>query len=415
MADPVHRQYEDLPYPPRDPRDEAKRLITGSPSRLAELDHFVYGGRRDFRRPFRALVAGGGTGDAAIMLAQQLADTGAADAEIVYLDWSTASRKVAEARAAARKLANIRFVTGSLVEIDKLGLGRFDYIDCCGVLHHLPDPPAGLRTLAGVLAEDGGMGLMLYGRLGRVGVYPAQAMLQALVNDADDTTARLAVAKKLLAQLPATNWLKRNPFVTDHIVEGDAGVFDLLLHARDRAYDVAEVDELVRGCGLRLVAFVPPARYEPASYLSDAALLRRLDGKPMLERASFAENLAGNIKSHVFYAVRSTNKVATPQPERDAVPVYCEAEMAATARGFKPGATLKAGVDGWTVKLPLPPLTPAIAGLIDGERSLAHIHRAIAERRPDLSWDDFLAQFRLYYAAFHGVGHLMLKLPAGRA
>jgi SAM-dependent methyltransferase len=412
MTDPVHRQYEDLPYPPRDPRDEAKRLITGSPSRLAELDHFVFGGRRDLRRPFRALVAGGGTGDAAIMLGQQLVDAGAADAEVVYLDWSTASRKVAEARAEARGLKNLRFVTGSLLEIDKLGLGRFDYIDCCGVLHHLPDPPAGLRSLVSVLAEDGGLGLMLYGRLGRIGVYPAQAMLQALVNEGEDTSARLLTAKKLLAQLPATNWLKRNPFVTDHIVKGDPGIFDLLLHARDRAYDVAEIDEFVRGAGLRLASFVPPARYEPASYLSDAALLRRLDGKPMLERAAFAENLAGNIKSHVFYVVGRTNPVAAPQPGRDAVPVYSEAGMATTARAFKPGATLKASVDGWTAKMPLPPLTPAIAELIDGVRSLADIHALIAQRRPDLSWDDFFAQFRLYYAAFHGVGHLMLKLPA---
>ncbi len=412
MTDPVHLQYETLPYPPRDPRDEAKRLVTGSPSRLAELDHFVFGGRRDFRRPFRALVAGGGTGDAAIMLGQQLVDAGTREAEIVYLDWSTASRKIAEARAAARGLKNLRFVTGSLLEIGKLGLGRFDYIDCCGVLHHLPDPPAGLQALAEALAEEGGMGLMLYGRLGRTGVYPAQAMLQALVREADDPAARLALAKKLLGQLPATNWLKRNPFVTDHLVEGDPGIFDLLLHARDRAYDVLEIDELVRNSGLRLVSFVPPARYEPASYLSDAALLRRLDGKPMFERAAFAENLAGNIKSHVFYVVRSTNPVTAPQPDREAVPVYSEPDMAATARAFKPGATLKASVDGWTAKMPLPPLTPAIAELIDGKRRLTDIHRAILERRPDLSWDEFAAQFRLYYAAFHGVGHLMLKLPA---
>jgi SAM-dependent methyltransferase len=412
MADPVHLQYEALPYPPRDPRDEAKRLVTGSPSRLAELDHFVFGGRRDLRRPFRALIAGGGTGDAAIMLGQQLADAGAHEAEVVYLDWSSASRKVAEARAQARGLKHLRFVTGSLLEIGKLGLGRFDYIDCCGVLHHLPDPPAGLRVLTGALADDGGMGLMLYGRLGRTGVYPAQAMLQALVRAADDPEARLALAKKLLGQLPSTNWLKRNPFITDHLVEGDPGIFDLLLHARDRAYDVAEIDEFVHNAGLRLVSFVPPARYEPASYLSDAALLRRLDGTSMLERAAFAENLAGNIKSHVFYVVRSGNPVTSPQPGRDAVPIYSEAGMATTARAFKPGATLKASVDGWTAKMPLPPLTPAIAELIDGKRSLSDIHRAILERRPDLPWDDFLAQFQLFYAAFHGVGHLMLKLPA---
>jgi SAM-dependent methyltransferase len=412
MTDPVRTQYEALPYPPRDPRDEAKRLITGSPSRLPEVNHYVFGGRRDFTKPFRALVAGGGTGDAAIMLAQQLTDTGAAHTEVVYLDWSTASRGVAEARAKVRQLTNLNFVTGSLLEYASLGLGQFDYIDCCGVLHHLPDPPATLAALVASLAPDGGMGMMLYGRLGRTGVYPAQTMLRELLADTDDVPTRLAVAKKLITQLPATNWLKRNPFVTDHIVEGDAGVFDLLLHARDRAYDVNEIAALLGDADLRLVSFAPPARYEPASYLSDATLLRRLEGKPMLERAAFAENLAGNIKSHVFYAVRAGNAVPAPAPDNPhAVPVYCEPETAELARKFKPGTNLSAGVDGWTVKLPLPSLTAALAELIDGKRSLREIHGALSERRADLTWDDFLAQFRMYFAAFNGVGHLMLRLP----
>lgn len=411
MSDPVHEQYEALPYPPRNPQDETKRLVTGSPSRLAELNHFAFGGRRDFAKPFRALVAGGGTGDAAIMLAQQLADAGATAAEIVYLDWSTASRKVAEARAAVRKLANIRFVTGSLLDLDALQLGRFDYIDCCGVLHHLPDPPATLTNLVSLLAEDGGMGLMVYGQFGRFGVYQAQDMLRALSTDGDDVPARLAMAKKLLAQLPPTNWLKRNPFVTDHIVEGDAGIYDLLLHARDQAYTVPEIDALVAAAGLRLVTFVPPARYEPASYLSDAGLLRRLSNKSPLERAAFAESLAGNIKSHVFYVVRRGNDVTAPTPDRgDAIPVYCESEMAQVARGFKPGSRLTASVDGWTAKLPLPALTPAIAELIDGKRTLDQIASEVRTRRPDLSKEDVMRQFAQYYAAFHGVGHLMLKL-----
>src|ERR1700688_2318211 len=106
----VRAQYESYPYPPRDPRDEAKRLITGSPSHPLEIDHYVFAGRRDWAPPFRALIAGGGTGDATIMLAQAMADRGC-PAEIVYLDLSEASRRIAEARAAQRRLGNIRFVT----------------------------------------------------------------------------------------------------------------------------------------------------------------------------------------------------------------------------------------------------------------------------------------------------------------
>jgi hypothetical protein len=58
----VQAQYEALPYPARDPADEARRLVIGAPSHLHELNHYVFTGARDFSKPFRALVAGGGTG-----------------------------------------------------------------------------------------------------------------------------------------------------------------------------------------------------------------------------------------------------------------------------------------------------------------------------------------------------------------
>jgi hypothetical protein len=69
-------QYEAYPYPARDPRDEAKRLIIGSPSHLREIDYWVFGARRPTSQPLRALIAGGGTGDGTIMLATHLARSG---------------------------------------------------------------------------------------------------------------------------------------------------------------------------------------------------------------------------------------------------------------------------------------------------------------------------------------------------
>ena len=80
MTDAADRQlaaqYEAFPYPARDPREEAKRLIVGSPSHLREIDHWIFGSRRPATTPLRALVAGGGTGDGTIMLAQQMAWAG---------------------------------------------------------------------------------------------------------------------------------------------------------------------------------------------------------------------------------------------------------------------------------------------------------------------------------------------------
>ncbi|MFO0159499.1 MAG: class I SAM-dependent methyltransferase, partial [Alphaproteobacteria bacterium] len=170
-------QYDAFPYPQRDPRDEAKRLIIGSPSHLREVDHWIFGARRPASQPLRALVAGGGSGDATVMLAQQMTNAGRAG-DVTWLDRSAAARRVAEARVAARKLGNVVFQEGSLLDLPGSGLGPFDYIDCCGVLHHLPDPLEGLKALVSVLAPGGGLGLMVYAPHGRTGVYMAQDALR---------------------------------------------------------------------------------------------------------------------------------------------------------------------------------------------------------------------------------------------
>ncbi len=261
----LRAQYEDYPYPPRDPADERRRLIVGSPSHRLEIDHYCFGGGRDWTASFRALVAGGGTGDALIMLAQQLKDAGT-PYELTYLDLSRASRAVAEERARIRGFDQIRFVTGSLLDLAELAPGPYDYIDCCGVLHHLPDPVAGLKALAAQLAPGGGMGLMLYGALGRTGVYPLQDALRAL-GRGQPPSEQVALARRMLAHLPSTNWFLKNPFVGDHQRVGDAALYDLLLHSQDRAYTVPEVVGLLDAAHLAPTGFVEPIRYDPVVYL----------------------------------------------------------------------------------------------------------------------------------------------------
>ena len=420
MDETVRDQYEAYPYPARDPIDERKRLIAGSPSNLAEIDHYVFAGRGDFAAPFRALIAGGGTGDAAIMLAQQLSDRareqgGGMPGEVVYLDLSQAAREIAQARADARGLTNIAFHRGSLLDLPGLDLGTFDYIDCCGVLHHLEDPPAGLAALTEALDAAGGMGLMLYAPLGRTGVYPAQAMLREL-GGALPLGERVALARRLLGALPATNGLARNPFLGDH-KRGDAELVDLLLHGRDRAYDVGQVGELVAGAGLRLVTFIEPARYQPASYLKDPVLLKRLAGLDPLARAAFAENLAGNIKKHLFYVVKNANDVDTVAraDDPDAVPVMREVSGPELARAVSKRGRIAAELDGLSLTFALPRLAAPILNCIDGRASPGAIHAALQARDSAPGWDTFKAQFDQLYKALNGLNHLLLRHPGEAA
>src|SRR5580698_232622 len=183
-------QYETFPYPRREPRDEAKRLIVGSPGHLREVDYWVFGARRPASCPLNALVAGGGTGDATIMLAQQMTSLGRSG-KVTWLDRSTAALAIAQGRADARGLTNIAWEQRSLLDLSGSGLGPFDYIDCCGVLHHLPDPAAGLRALLSVLAPGGGMGLMVYAPHGRTGVYMLQDALRLLAPAQENPAERL--------------------------------------------------------------------------------------------------------------------------------------------------------------------------------------------------------------------------------
>ncbi|MEX2520502.1 MAG: class I SAM-dependent methyltransferase [Paracoccaceae bacterium] len=387
--DPVKRQYETYPYPARDPADEAKRLIEGSPSDPAEIDHFLYSGKRDWSRPFRALIAGGGAGDGLIMLAQKLATRGV-PAEITYLDMSEASRRVAEARAAARGLGSIKFLTGDLLSAPERG--RFDYIDCTGVLHHLPDPDAGFAALAGALADGGGIGAMVYAPLGRTGVYPLQTALGALTAG-EAPEAQVAIAKQALKALPKTNWFLRNANLGDHR-DSDAGLYDLLLHSRDRAYDVGALVAALGRAGLRLSGFIEPLRYDPRLYLPEQLHARVADLSADAQ-AALAENLSGNMKVHVFYAAMDQKKPAPMSPE--ARPRLNALPAAALSAEIRRKGALRVVREGLTHSLAIPREAADLIALADGRLRLGEIARA---RR--LDWIAFAARWAPVHHALTG-------------
>ena len=359
----VKDQYEAYPYPARDPADEARRLIQGSPSHPLELDHFLFGGARDWSQPLRALFAGGGTGDGLIQLAQMMGQAGR-PVEITYIDLSTASRRIAQARAHARGLTSITFPTGSLLDAPELG--QFDYIDCCGVLHHLPDPAAGFAALRSALAPGGGMGFMVYAPHGRAGVYPLQAAFGALYAG-QPPEVRLKAAQAIVADLPEGHAFRANTNLGDH-KDSDAGFYDLLLHSQDRAFDVRELLEILEQTGWTLSGFTMPALYDLARITPVPEHLNAA------EQMAVAEQLRGTIKTHVGYLVaadeargpaRGTDRSLVPHLKGVAAPALAQA----IAKGQAPKLTFS-GVEA-ALRLPKT-AAPLIAG-IDGRRSLAQI------------------------------------------
>ncbi|WP_306116187.1 MULTISPECIES: bifunctional 2-polyprenyl-6-hydroxyphenol methylase/3-demethylubiquinol 3-O-methyltransferase UbiG [unclassified Roseovarius] len=359
----VKDQYEAYPYPERNPKDEAKRLISGSPSHPLEIDHFLFAGQRDWTKPLRALAAGGGTGDGLIQLAQMLTQTGKSY-EITYVDLSRASRKVAEARAAARQLKNIRFVTGSL--LDAADLGVFDYIDCCGVLHHLPEPVEGFRALRAALAPEGGLGFMVYAPYGRSGVYPLQEAFGAL-HDGLSPKERLKAARKIVAALPEGHPFKGNPNLGDHH-DSDAGFYDLLLHSQDRAFDVPDLIDTMTEAGWELSGFTMPALYD-LSRITEVP-----DHIDEVRAMAVAEKLRGTIKTHVGYAVPAgQGQQAASGKNRALVPHLKGVQPQALAQAVAQGKAPKLNFAGIDAQLRLPKAAAPLIAAIDGRRSLSDI------------------------------------------
>ena len=338
----VRAQFEAYPYPPLGEGGAGGRDVLNSPSHLIEISHYLWGGRLDYcSRPIRILVAGGGTGGKTMQLARQLLDMGHPNAELVHLDLSSASLRIAEdearkrgllqkttATAAADRGLNLRFVRSSILDAPDLGLGQFDYIDCLGVLNTLEVPWHGLAALKKMLRPGhGGMGIMVYGAYGRTGLYDLQELLRLVARALDkrrrvgaapvSTARKIALAKTLLDQLPPSHRLRVDPWRYEALKSsldqtGDVGVVDTLLPARDTAFTVPEVLAMVDAAELELASFVQPLAYRPETYLrktaaQDSGDLLQTFHRARLgvrEAAEAAELLAGTTMFHHFFYLR---------------------------------------------------------------------------------------------------------------
>ena len=174
--------YSGTPYPPRDPNLEVPGVITYQKHEDPNMIRATIFGGKTLPVPFRALIAGGGTGDATIALAIGLAKINH-QSTILHVDLSEASLDVAKqrlrkhAKLLRRSSVRILFLKASISNLPGRDLGgKFHYINNIGVLHHMPRPQEGLKILSGLLHEHGGLNFMVYGSIGRTGVYHVRKM-----------------------------------------------------------------------------------------------------------------------------------------------------------------------------------------------------------------------------------------------
>jgi len=418
----VAGQYDRFPYPERRPEDERGRLISTWLDDLRMINHHCFRGEQTFDKNFRVLVAGGGTGDGTIFLAEQLRPLGG---HVVHLDFSTAALSVARERARIRGLRNIEWVEASLLALPQLGLGTFDLINCVGVLHHLREPEQGLDALLEVLAPEGAMALLVYARYGRTGVYQMQELLRRINRDESDATVRLARARATLAALPRSNWFLRGEDLhRDHVEGGDAGLYDLLLHPQDRAYTVPELYEwLTDRQGLTIefsdwhrgmLPYLVEHYFEPRQ----PELLSLVRTYPAREQHAIAELIGGDIATHSLFATRVSKSKAT-YGDLDFVPVFVNEK--ATGEDFVQlierhndlPFVLQHAQSRLQRRLDPGRFVKEIFRHMDGTRTFREIFNLV--QQPPLSpvptEAQFWEEFRPWYAALETIERLVLRRP----
>lgn len=374
--DKVQAQYERWIYP--EPIEDLAAWVSAGGYSVGDARNCadIFWPDTGYRDGMNILVAGCGANQAARYAFQH------PTAKVTGIDLSTASLAHEEKLKAKHGLDNLSLHQMRLEEVGELGQS-FDFIAASGVLHHLPDPVAGLESLGSVLERDGVIFIMVYGRYGRAPVYMMQDLFRILgmKTQSDEEVALVKETIRLLPEAhPLHTYAKRSSDM-----KFDAGLVDLFLHQQDRPYSVPEVLSFVRNAGLAFQAWVEPMYYNPDGHIPENhPLYQRLEQLPDEERWAALELFGGFHSRHDFCVCRKDRPAgnyvidfADPTLPERAVPLPRSGELAPAANG-KPAI-----LSGDRVPpLSLPPPLVAIYSRVDGERTIAECLRSASVNAP---------------------------------
>jgi SAM-dependent methyltransferase len=292
----VRDQYERFPYPA--PRDDlaAFRHHGGYANGCPWHNFHWYWPHRNRTQDLDILVAGCGTSQAAKVAFH------VPRARVVAIDLSPDSITHTKQLLVKHDIKNVEIYEMSLESVGKLGK-QFDLIVCTGVLHHLPDPAAGLRALRDLLRPEGSMYLMVYGHYGRDGVYYMQNIMRRLgITPSNVTEDDIASIRELIGLLPATHNLRAKMPLMGNLDSANE-IVDLFLHQQDRAYTIPGILEFLNQCDLKLQRFILGAQYLPRfSGLARSAFYARINRLPFPEQWAITEAFRASTLMHFFIA-----------------------------------------------------------------------------------------------------------------
>ena len=209
----------------------------------------------------------------------------------------TVARERLQRSGAAAQVSALRQEQRSLLDLDDEG--PFDYINSVGVLHHLDQPEAGLRSLAGRLAPDGLLHLFLYADAGRWEIHRTQQALTLL--DVGTGSEGLRLGRELFEILPEGNRLARHHrerWAVD--CSADANFADMYLHPQETSYNLERLFRFIGTAGLHFAGFSNPEVWDPARLLQ-GELLERARALPQQQQWLLMEQLDPDISHFEFF------------------------------------------------------------------------------------------------------------------
>jgi len=235
----VRQMYEENPYP---------RWVCGPVDTPSTVDRYL----RDMfptagftpldkTEDFDMLLAGCGTGWHPIAAAQKFAG-----ARVLAIDLSLSSLAYAKRKTPRDVAARIDYRQADILKLGALDR-RFDVIDASGVLHHLTDPLAGWRILAGLMKPNGFMHLGLYSELGRRDVVAARAFIAQ--HGYGTTPDEIRRARQDLLASPLASISRFNDFFSTSECR------DLLFHVQESRTRIPDIKAFLTEHGLQFLGF----------------------------------------------------------------------------------------------------------------------------------------------------------------
>ena len=377
----VQAFYDQHPYPPPvDNLDDQQQRWQDEGRRRA--DFHLHWPAKAYRTGLQVLVAGCGTSQAAKHALRQ------SSSHFVGIDISQTSVRHTETLKHKYHLTNLE-----VYQLPVEGVGEldrtFDKIVCTGVLHHLPDPDAGLRALREVLEPDGSMHLMVYAPYGRAGITMLQEYCRRLgVGHTEKEIQDLAFTLSALpAQHPLAPLLAESP----DFQRKDA-LADALLNPQDRAYTVPQLFDFIERCGLTVYRWVRQAPYLPqCGSLALTPHISRLLKLPPREQYAAVELFRGTMLRHNLIVHRDDRPGGSHLPGFDNddwlayIPIRLP-ETIKTQKHLPPGKVavlINQAHSDHDLILPVDASEMRLVEAINGERNIDAIIRQVSQARAD--------------------------------